>query len=112
MKNKRRANTAFEYAGTETGSVTYTVTLYPDDFEEDADLVELLEKKGKRRLRSIYIRNALIAYHSGKAVAVESTPRERPKSRMANSEPIPMGDVDNSTSEEAAKSLGLKLGRK
>lgn len=111
MKNKRRANTAFEHAGTETGSVTYTVTLYPDDFDEDAELVELLENKGKRRLRSIYIRNALIAYHSGKAVAVESTPRERPRSRMANPEPLPT-NIDNSTSEDAAKSLGLKLGRK
>jgi len=102
MRNKRRSSTTQRRKGTETGSVTYQVTFYPDRFEQDKYICENLDLlKGVGSGASGWLREAAIA----KAFGMPNEPEV--KKAVASKAPPVEGVAD-----KVADSMGLKFGKK
>lgn len=108
MHNKRREDTDTKRAGTETGSVTYTVTLYPTVFEEDALLVEELIKLAKVKKANPYIRELAVAQFMGGSR--EPVQKQIPAKNIVKRQSAPSGATsDNTVADDVASSMGLKF---
>lgn len=105
MRNRRRTNTKARRQGTETGSVTHTVTFYPARDEQDKYIVDNLNLlKGIGSGASGWIRQACI----DKAFGVSNSPPEV----KVKSKPQVVAPPSEGVSDKVADSMGLKFGRK
>ena len=109
MKNKRRSKTQTAYEGTETGSVTYTVTFFPDVFDGDRLIVEYLDTMAKAKRSSAWIHDACIGYWDGTSVPPMQVRRvekqEKPKENI-------YVETHSSVAQNAAEGMGLKFGKR
>ncbi len=110
MRNKRKKNSVYQAAGTETGTVTFTVSFdISDPTTLESKVGKMLEKKAKRKKAAQWLYDAALKKAQSEGMTEHEKMDEDFAPQVYN--PNPALPKSEGTAGKAANSMGLKFGK-